>query len=110
MSRSLAHKCSSLIQVTLPDTLTVISDGFLRDCISVKCIDLKHTALRYIGEWFAAGCHNLTSLILPDTVSQVGEKFLHEECASLRLRRRVNIVSGSTAALAAVEAGDINVV
>ena len=58
-------------------------------------VDMRHTVLHTVGEYFACGCPRLTTVMLPDTVTEVGVGFL-DGCGRV-------VTSGSTTVQAATK-------
>lgn len=63
--------CSSLMTITLPDTLLSIGEDAFRDCTSLTSVMLLDSVTR-IGDHAFSGCTSLKSISLPDTVINIG--------------------------------------
>ena len=97
------YKCTSLVSVTLPDTITSIGKDAFGNCTSLVSINIPNsvtsignyavggTALTSItipnsvtsfGERVFAGCEKLGSVTLPDTVTSIGYRTFYN-CTTL---------------------------
>ncbi len=91
------YDCTSLISVTIPDSVTSIDGGAFYNCpietatipaLAVKYIknsELKTVVITSgfsIGEGAFSGCSKLTSITMPDTMTNIGE-CAFENCTSL---------------------------
>jgi hypothetical protein len=57
-------RCSSLVEIALPDTLTTIGDWAFSGCSSLHKVTLPDT-LTAIGAWAFANCRSLKSVAFP---------------------------------------------
>mmetsp|Transcript_15734 Transcript_15734/g.19183 ORF Transcript_15734/g.19183 Transcript_15734/m.19183 type:complete len:258 (+) Transcript_15734:486-1259(+) len=86
--RSPFRGCTSLVKVTMPDTVTRIEEpygggGIFKNCTSLKSIRLSRN-LEFIGTGTFAFCTSLESVFLPPTIKQIKcHAFIH--CKSLRI-------------------------
>ena len=63
--------CSSMISITLPDTLTTIGKEAFRNCSSLTSIMLPDS-LTTIEDQAFLGCFSLASITLPDSLTSMG--------------------------------------
>ena len=73
--------CSSLTDITIPDSVTSIGSGAFRGCSSLTSITIPDSVTS-IGEYAFSGCSSLTSITIPDNVTSIGYH-VFEECSSL---------------------------
>ena len=76
------EKCSSLISVTLPQTLTAIGSSAFSNCDSLTSIDLSQTALKSIESSTFFNCASLASVTLPQTLTSI-DSSAFSQCSSL---------------------------
>ena len=62
----------NLISITLPYSLTTLSNGALSDCTSLKNVNLSAN-VSSIGNSAFSGCSNLTSITIPSSVTTIGD-------------------------------------
>lgn len=74
------RSCSTLEKVSVPDSVTTISDGAFRGCVGIKDITLG--GVQEIGEEAFYGCYNLKTVKLPSSLSRIKEDAF-KECDSL---------------------------
>ncbi len=74
--------CTKLKSVSLPDSLTVISNYAFMMCASLTSITLPESVTR-IGGYSFAGCTSLTSITLPESVAYIID-FAFGGCSSLK--------------------------
>jgi len=74
--------CLNLTNVTLPNSLTSISDYEFNDCSNLANISVG-TSVASIGSAAFAGCASLTNVTLPDRVTSIGSYSFHG-CTSLK--------------------------
>ena len=55
----------------IPDTVTSIGGGALKECESLTSITIPDSVTS-IGGWAFAGCQSLTSITIPDSVTSIG--------------------------------------
>jgi hypothetical protein len=67
-----------LTHIYLPHTLNYISDNFLVNCPNIKTLDLSHTKIYHIGNYFiTSNLHiKLHNILLPNTLKTIYSKFL----------------------------------
>ncbi len=82
------YGCTSLTEVSLPNTLTTISGsstgsgyGAFRDCTALVSITLPE-GLTTIGNMAFRGCTALESITFPDSLTSIGE-YAFRDCTSL---------------------------
>eukprot|EP00555_Chaetoceros_dichaeta_P010263 CAMPEP_0198270964 /NCGR_PEP_ID=MMETSP1447-20131203/47296_1 /TAXON_ID=420782 /ORGANISM="Chaetoceros dichaeta, Strain CCMP1751" /LENGTH=342 /DNA_ID=CAMNT_0043963313 /DNA_START=87 /DNA_END=1115 /DNA_ORIENTATION=- len=64
------HGCSSLTSVTLPRMITTLGDKFFYECVSLSSVSLQQ--ITYLGDKVFHGCSSLTSITIPSTVTSLG--------------------------------------
>ena len=75
------HKCISLESITIPDSVTEISENAFYGCTSLRSITIPDSVTEISSETFE-GCTALTSIAIPDSVTHIGEDAF-SECSSL---------------------------
>ena len=65
-------QCSSLISISLPNTITAIGDRAFESCSKLTSMDLSKTKTTTIGTSAFASCGNLGTIILPTTLTIIG--------------------------------------
>lgn len=65
-------QCSSLISISLPNTITAIGDRAFEGCSKLTSMDLSKTKTTTIGTSAFASCGNLGTIILPTTLTIIG--------------------------------------
>ena len=88
------YGCTSLVAVSLPDSLTSIGNFGFYGCESLAYVDAGDSPLTLVGEWAFTNCKALLQLHLPATVKGMGFAML-EGCAVLE-DLTVPFVGGST--------------
>ncbi len=73
--------CSSLSNVTIPDSVISIGNGAFRGCYSLSSITIPDS-VRSIGIGAFEGCSSLSNVIIPDGVSSIIYKAFNK-CSSL---------------------------
>lgn len=63
--------CDKLATITLPDTITTISDYAFNQCSSLNEIIIP-TKVKHIGDYAFSGCGKLQSLSLPNSLLNIG--------------------------------------
>ena len=81
--------CGSLLNVTIPDTVTAIGDAAFSECFNLAHVTIG-SSVTSIGDGAFTWCISLTSLAIPDSVNTIGDGAF-EDCTSLA---GVNIPSG----------------
>lgn len=67
--------CTGLTSIAIPDSVTQIGDNAFRGCTNLQTVTLPSSAnssLISIGQGTFAGCTKLTSITIPDTVTSIG--------------------------------------
>lgn len=72
VAQNVFSQCSSLISISLPNTITAIGDGAFEGCSKLTSIDLSKTKTTTIGTSAFASCGNLGTIILPTTLTIIG--------------------------------------
>ena len=65
------YGCSSLTEITIPDSVTSIGNYAFYECFSLTSIDIPDSVTRIGGNAFAA-CRSLTNIDIPDSVTIIG--------------------------------------
>ena len=73
--------CSSLTDVTIPNSVTSIGSRVFSDCSSLMTVTLPNS-LTSIEIGTFAGCSSLTSVTLPNSVTSIGA-YAFQDCSSL---------------------------
>ena len=63
--------CTSLINVTLPQNLTILYDGMFQDCASLQHVDIPASVTAFYDNVFS-GCSQLSDLNIPENVTSIG--------------------------------------
>ena len=80
---SLFSRCQSLIQVHLPDSLTILPDDTFEDCNSLLNDSFEWpSGLMTIGCEAFEGCASLDNLTIPDKVTKI-ESYAFRDCTGL---------------------------
>ena len=74
--------CSSLREITIPNSVTTIGSKVFQDCSSLKNITLSE-GITTIPEYSFDNCSSLESFIIPESVSSIGERAFRG-CSSMR--------------------------
>lgn len=77
-SRSVLGYCKNLEYVSLPNTMTILPDGFFKGCASLKKIELP-LSIEIIEDRVFAECTSLEYVDLPASLVSIGSKAF-EEC------------------------------
>lgn len=72
---------SSLLSITLPETITSIGGGAFQDCSTLTSIKLP-VGIERINSFTFSGCSSLTSLTLPESVNSI-DMWAFNNCTSL---------------------------
>ncbi len=73
--------CSSLISVTIPNSVTSIGSFAFDDCSALTSVAIPNSVTE-IGDYAFSGCSSLISLTIPNSVTSIGEKVFNG-CSSL---------------------------
>ena len=73
--------CSSLTDITIPESVTSIGASAFSNCRSLLSICIPNSVTS-IGNSAFYGCHNLTDMIIPESVTSMGDKVFYA-CRSL---------------------------
>ncbi len=75
VGESAFRKCYSLIDVTLPNSITYLGDYafYMTASFFFKSIDLSNTSIRSLGKDCFFDCEYLLSIALPNTLEEVGD-------------------------------------
>lgn len=107
---SSAFSSEYLTRITIPDSVTYISDYAFRYCTGITSITIPDS-VTHIGSFAFYGCSSLTSLIMPDSVTYIGE-FAFEDCYELRFNEYNNALylgNGSNPYVVLVKAQNENI-
>ena len=63
--------CTGLTEITIPDSVKVISEGVFRGCTGLTEIIIPDS-VKVISEGAFSGCTGLTEIIIPDSVTRIG--------------------------------------
>ena len=66
------YDCTSLVSVTIPNSVTTIAEGAFHGCGSLLSITISESVTS-IGKDAFYRCNSLTSLVLPKSVTNIGE-------------------------------------
>lgn len=72
VAQNVFSQCSSLISISLPNTITAIGDRAFESCSKLTSMDLSKTKTTTIGTSAFASCGNLGTIILPTTLTIIG--------------------------------------
>ena len=73
--------CSSLTEVTIPNSVTNIGDYAFSDCSSLTSVTIGNSVTS-IGNYAFLGCSSLTSVTIPNSVTSIGD-FAFSSCYRL---------------------------
>ena len=79
--RGTFYKNSSLISITIPDSVKSIGDDTFLECTSLSSITIPNSVVS-IGEFVFARCYSLTSVALSDNLQDIGDHAF-DHCRSL---------------------------
>ena len=68
-------------EMNIPETITVIGDGAVRNCVAVTSAVLPNS-VKEIKHGAFSGCSGLTTVVVPDSVTEIGS-FAFSDCTSL---------------------------
>jgi len=66
------ENCTSLVSVTIPDSVRSIGDAAFFNCPLLADVTLHSSYLEFIGDWAFAGCESLALIILPN-IQHIGD-------------------------------------
>lgn len=72
VAQNVFSQCSSLISISLPNTITAIGDRAFEGCSKLTSMDLSKTKTTTIGTSAFASCGNLGTIIFPTTLTIIG--------------------------------------
>ena len=73
--------CSSLISITIPESVISIGNYAFQRCSSLESIEISSNVTS-ISDYAFCGCSSLTSITIPDSVTSIGSHAF-ENCSSL---------------------------
>jgi len=97
--------CSSLTDVVVPDGVTEIGDGAFRNCSALKSVTLGES-VESIGEYAFTYCKAITNITIPDSVAHIGASAFYN-CVSITGATFKN-TSGWTAGSSAVSSDSLS--
>ena len=74
--------CTSLVSVTIPDSVTSIGDWAFSDCSSLQSVTISDSVTS-IGENAFSYCSNLQSVTIPDGITSIGD-YTFYDCSRLQ--------------------------
>lgn len=63
--------CTSLTNLTIPNSITIIDDNAFRDCSGLINVTIPNSVTT-IGHYAFAGCTSLVSIVIPNSVTTIG--------------------------------------
>ena len=75
------RNCSSLASITIPDSVTLIENNAFYYCISLTSMSIPNSVTS-IGSYAFNGCFSLTSVIIPDSITEI-KSGVFSNCISL---------------------------
>ena len=76
------EKCTSLKEITIPDSVTDIGNFAFRICTSLQSIAIPN-AVTKIGVTTFCGCESLESITIPDNIKKI-DKTAFENCPNIQ--------------------------
>ena len=65
--------CTGLTNIVIPDSVTTIGEGTFLDCSGLTNVTIGNS-VKSIGTWAFSGCTGLTSIVIPDSVTTIYEE------------------------------------
>ena len=75
------RNCSSLMSIVIPDSVTRIGDNAFNNCVGLTSIVIPNSVTT-IEDYTFYGCTGLTSIVIPDSVTSIGSDAF-SGCSSL---------------------------
>lgn len=88
---------TSLMSVTIPDSVTYIGRGTFSDCTSLKSVSIPGSVVR-IEDFAFFRCSSLSSMSIPDSVTYIGWDVFYEcnSLSSVSIPDSLSIIKGFT--------------
>ena len=77
------QRCSELVHVDIPDSVTEIGDYAFKGCTGLTSVTIPDSVTE-IGDEAFMGCTALVSITIPDSATKIGERVL-EDCVGLKV-------------------------
>lgn len=81
MGKNVFNSCSSLLKISLPQSITAIPEGAFMNCQALHEIAIPNSILT-IGDNAFNGCGSIISINIPDKVTTIGQSAFYS-CSSL---------------------------
>lgn len=88
------YKCSNLVSVVIPETITSIDSAIFGSCSNLTNVVLPKT-LTFIGERVFDYCSKLTTISIPNGVTEIGSCFKFSELTYIDLPNSVTTLNGT---------------
>ena len=90
------YSCTSLTNVTIPDSVTSIGRWVFENCTSLRSVTVPNSVTS-IGDWVFHRCFSLTSVTIPNGVSRIGIRAFSEcnSMASVIIPNSVTSIGGA---------------
>ena len=75
------RNCSSLMSIVIPDSVTRIGDNAFNNCVGLTSIVIPNSVTT-IEDYTFYGCTGLTSIVIPDSVTSIGN-YVFDGCNSI---------------------------